>query len=207
VLGYAAPRPVPYRVKELAGVGSAGARSPAPVGPGAWARLWRRLVGLRVEEGLAAVALDDLWRRAAGRYPVAAIRDGRRAAERFAGRPGVDYLHLTVHRRGRPVAWAAARLEGDLLRWADLVWDGASPADLAALEEALVARAAAAGARRGELWLGGDPAAEALLADRGWRAAPHPQGLEMSAVAFVPGLDAADLARRAYVTLGDSDLV
>jgi hypothetical protein len=29
----------------------------------------------------------------------------------------------------------------------------------------------------------------------------------MSAVAFVPTLDAADLARRAYLTLADSDLV
>lgn len=201
VLGYAEPRPVPYRVKELAagpGVGAA---------PSRWARLRRRLGGLRVEEGLAPAALDELWDRAAGRHPVAAVRDGCRAAERFAGRPGVDYLHLTAWRRGRPAAWAAARLEGDLLRWADLVWDGASPAALAALDEALTARAVAAGAVRGELWLGGDPAAEALLESRGWRAAPHPQALEMSAVAFVPGLDAADLARRAYVTLADSDLV
>lgn len=197
VLGYAEPRPVPYRVKALAAADE----------PSLSTRLRRRLGGLRVETGFAASALDDLWRRAAGRYPVAAVRDGRRAAGRFAGRPGVEYLHLTARRRGRPVAWAAARLEGDLLRWADLVWDGASPAALAALEEALVGRAVAAGAVGGELWLGGDPLAEALLEERGWRAAPHPQGLEMSAVAFVPGLDAADLARRSYVTLADSDLV
>jgi hypothetical protein len=202
LLGYAEPRPVPYRVKALgARLEDGGATREA------WRRLRRRLSGLRVEAGLAAPAVDELWRRAAGRYPVAAVRDGRHAAARFAGRPGVDYLHLTVRRRGRPVAWAAARLEGDLLRWADLVWDGASPADLAALEASLAARAVAAGAVRGELWLGGDPAATALLAERGWLAAPHPQGLEMSAVAFVPTLDAADLARRAYLTLADSDLV
>lgn len=208
VLAYAAPRPVPYRVRELvAGQGGAGAGSGVTPGPSAWRRLRRRLSGIRVEAGFAASALDDLWRRAADRYPVAAVRDGRRAAGRLAGRPGVDYLHFTARRRGRPVAWAAARLDGGLLRWADLVWDGASPAALAALDEALVDRAVAAGAVRGELWLGGDPAAEALLGERGWRAAPHPQGLEMSAVAFVSALDAADLARRSYVTLADSDLV
>lgn len=204
VLGYAEPRPVPYFEKRLA---SGGRRRAFGIG-GLAARLRRRLTGLRVEEGrLDRDGLDDLWRRAAGRYQVAAVRDGRRAGERFAGRPGVHYLHLTARRRGRPVAWAAARIEGDLLRWADLVWDGASPAALATLEDALVARGMAAGAMRGELWLGGDPAAESLLASRGWRALPHPQGLEMSAVAFVAELDAADLARRSYVTLGDSDLV
>lgn len=201
VLGYVEPRPVPYREKEL---GAAGA---APPRPRLAHRLRRLLSGLRVEEGLHPAALDDLWRRAAPRYPVAALRDGRRAAVRFAGRPGVDYLHLVARRRGRPAAWAAARLDGDVLRWADLVWDGASPAALAALDEALAARALAAGCRRGELWLGGDPAAEAVLAACGWRAAPHPQRLEMSAVGFLPDLDAVSVVRRAYVTLADSDLV
>lgn len=200
VLGYVEPRPVPYHEKVLA---------PAAAGaePGPWSRLRRRLAGLRVEEGFRAAALDDLWRRAAGRYPVAAIRDGRRATVRFTGRPGVGYLHLTAWRRGRAAAWAVARIEGEALLWADLLWDGRSPGALAALEEALVRRAAAAGARRGELWLGRDPAAEAILISRGWRPHRHPQGLGLSAVSFLPDLDARGLVRRCYVTLGDSDLV
>jgi hypothetical protein len=198
LLGYAPPRPVPLRERRLG--------EPPGRRGGALARL-RAAFAPRVVERLDRQALDDLWRRAAPRYPVAAVRDGRRAAARFAGRPGVDYLHLAVHDGERAVAWAAARLDGDLLRWADLVWDGGSPAALTRLDEALVAKAHAAGATRGELWLGGDAEAEAVLAARGWQAARHPHDLEMTAVAFVPDLDAAALVGRAYLTMGDSDLV
>lgn len=201
VLGYVEPRPVPYREKELVAAGAAPAR------PLLGVRLRHRFAGLRVDEGFDPAALDDLWRRSAHRYPVAAVRDGRRAAARFAGRPGVDYLHLVARRRGRPVAWAVARFEGDLLRWADLVWDGASPAALAVLEEDLVARALGEGCQRGELWLGGDRRAETFLADRAWLATQHPQALEVSAVSLFPTVDASEVVRRCYLTLGDSDLV
>ncbi|HUO86605.1 MAG TPA: GNAT family N-acetyltransferase [Thermoanaerobaculia bacterium] len=201
-LGYVAPRPVPYREKAL--VTTPRRASPLRRTPAA---LFLRVAGLRVEEGFRAAAIDDLWGRVAGRCPVGVVRDGRRASERWTGRPGVEYVHLTAWWRRRAAAWAVARIDGDRLRWADLLWDGASPRVLAALEAALVRRALAAGARRGELWLGGDPAAEALLEARGWHRARHPQDLGMTAVSFLPDLDPTTIVDRSYVTLGDSDLV
>ncbi len=195
LLRYADPRPVPVWRCDLA--------EPRPR-PGRWAR---RLAGVRVDEGFDAGAVDALWRRAAGRYPVAAVRDGARWTARYAGRPGVDYLHLVARRRGVPAAAGVARLEGERLRWADLVWDGRSRAALGALARELGERGRAAGAAEGELWLGGDLAAAAELSALGWRRGVHPQGLELTAVTLVDDLDPGALVRRLYFTLGDSDLV
>jgi hypothetical protein len=58
-----------------------------------------------------------------------------------------------------------------------------------------------------ELWLRGDDGAKVLLADQGWAMEPHPEDLRMVARAFHPALDLTDIARRFYMTMGDSDLV
>lgn len=201
LLGYVEPAPVGYY--RLAALESAGGARPASGRRTLADRLFRRAV----VAGAAPAADDRLWARAAGRYPVAAVRDGARLARRFGGRPGVDYPRRTVWRRGEARATAAFRVEGPLLRWAELVWDGTSAADLAALAAAVAAAGRALGAVEGELWLSGDPRAAAVLERRGWRRQSHPEDLHLTAVSLTPGLDVAPLVPRFYVTLGDSDLV
>lgn len=153
----------------------------APVAPPS--RLARRLV----QRGFDASGLDALWSAAALRYPLAAVRDAAWYRRRFLDRPGVAYEQLGVRRRGRPAAWAVVRAEPERLRWADLVWDGESAADL-------------------ELWLSGDDEAAGVLRDLGWRAEPHPE-LRLAARSFVADLEHQELVRRLYLTLADSDLV
>ncbi|HYH44910.1 MAG TPA: hypothetical protein VEG34_04445, partial [Thermoanaerobaculia bacterium] len=161
-----------------------------------------------VRAGFDAGAVNRLWHRAAGRYPVAAVRDGAWLGRRFTGRPGVTYLHLGVFPRlGRTArAWAVLRVGEGSVRWAELVWDG-DPRSLAALDDAVAAVAREAGAERFEAWLAGDAAAAAVLAGRGWQRREQPDGLHLTLRSFDPGLDITDLAGRFYLTMGDADLV
>ncbi len=188
-LGYVEPRPVAYW------------RRPVPAR--ARRALWR---SHRVTQGFDPAALDDLWRRSRHRYPFAAVRDSAWLSRRFTGRPGVDYLHLAAHRRGRCEAWAVLRVTEKAVRWLDLVWDGGDPRALAALDTSANDLARTAGVSHLDLWLSGDPAAAAALADRGWRQLPEPHELNVTFVPFHPELDLELLAPRLYYTLGDSDL-
>jgi hypothetical protein len=167
-------------------------------------RLWwpRYRVEARGDEAV----IDALWTRAARRYPVSAVRDGAWAKRRYFSRPGNRYRHLTLWRRGVIHAWAVLDTAQDIGRWIDLVWDGDDPQALVALDEAVARAAAAAGAATLEVWLAGDEAAAAVLRARGWRLGHHPAQLQMTVVSFDPDLDGADLLRRFYVTMGDSDL-
>ncbi len=179
---------------------------------------WTRPAGLaaepvrgrfRVRAGFDAGAVDRLWRRAASRYPVAAVRDAAWLSRRFTGRPGVAYLHLGVFPwLGRtPHAWAVLRIREGSLIWAELVWDGRDPRALAALDAAVAAAAREAGAERLEAWLAGDAAAAAVLAGRGWQRRDQPDGLHLTVRSFDPRLDAAAVSTRFYLTMGDADLV
>lgn len=151
-------------------------------------------------------ALDALWARAQTRYAVTAIRDGAWSRRRYHGRAGNPYVHLTVWRRKTVHAWAVLQT-GDTGRWIDLLWDGEDPRALVELDEAVAHTTAAAGAKNLELWLGGDAAAAAVLARRGWEQGCHPERLHMTTSSYDDALDGDDLVRRFYVTMGDSDLV
>jgi len=169
---------------------------------------WPSLLGRpAVTRGFDPVASDALWTRAAERYPFAAVRDAAWLRRRYTAQPGVEYRHVYVRRRNLPRAWGVARLRGDALNVADLVWDGSDPRDLEAIDRAFVSQARRAGAERLEMWLGGDPAAAEVLADRGWVQMPDPPDLGMVGRAFHPAIDLAEVGRRVYLTLGDSDLV
>ena len=152
---------------------------------------------------------DRLWRRIGARYPVAAVRDGRRLAARLTGRPGVEYRTFLVTPRfsREPVAWVAFRTGDGTVRWADLVWDPAHPGALelaARLGEVLVRQTGAPGE---SLWLGGDPEAAAVLESLGFTARPEPAGLVMVARSFAGGPDVRAMEGRIYLTMADSDLV
>jgi hypothetical protein len=178
--------------------------------------LWRR--GVRagwpslldrpsVTCGFDTEASDALWSASAGRYPFAAVRDAGWLQRRYNARPGVEYRHVYVRRRGLPRAWGVARLQGDGLHLADLVWDGSDPRDLQAVDRAFVAHARRCGVTRLEMWLGGDPAAAEVLASRGWVRQPDPPDFGMVGRAFHPAIDLAEVGRHIYLTMGDSDLV
>jgi hypothetical protein len=160
----------------------------------------------RVETG-GHEALDDLWCRAKDRYPVSVVRDRSWARRRYDGHPLRRYLHLTVRRGGIAHAWAVVHTGADVAEWVDLVWDGQDARALEALDAAIASTARASGAARLELWLAGDASAATTLADRGWERGHHPADLEMTATSFNPALDANDLVRRFYFTMGDADLI
>lgn len=200
-LGYSPPVPVPYWWRELAPL-TRHRREP---------RRWLPWGRLTVRPGWVPAAVDELWRRAAPRYPVAVVRDAAWLERRFHHRPGVVYEHLGAWRRGRLEALAVVRSTPGALAWCELVWDGRDPGALALLDREVDRLAVAGEARepagRVELWLGGDPEAEAILASRGWLRAEHPQRLARGAVSFHPEIDSDRFCRGLYVTMGDGDLV
>ncbi len=155
--------------------------------------------------------IDHLWQAARGRLGASFERDAAQLRRRFSSRPGVEYLPVVAARWwGRPEALAVARLQGgaeQTLLVTDLLWDGRRERGLAELDRLLDAEAHAQGATQIEMWLGGDPLAEALLASRGWRSERHPLGLGATAVSFREHFDAADLLGQLYITMADADLV
>jgi len=160
----------------------------------------------RLIHGFDAEAIDVLWRRAAHRYPVAVVRDGRRWVRRYCNHPRVRYRHLAARRRGRTEAACVVAVESGVARVVDLLWDGAAAAALAALDRGVDAVALEDGAERAEMWLMGDEDAVAAMTDGGWVVGAAPQGLRLVARSFDPSIDPSSFPGRFYVTLGDSDL-
>jgi hypothetical protein len=186
-LDYCAPQPVVVWTRPP--------RQPA-LGAGALAQPWP-----------ATAELDRLWERASRRLAATFARDGATLALRFSGRPGVDYQLLVVRRWwGRLEAIAVVRADRGRLEVADLVWDGRRSAALLEIDRQLEALVATAGGSA-ELWLGGDPAAAAVLRELGWIEAHHPAGLGATAKSFRADLDARALVETLFVTMLDADLV
>ena len=161
-----------------------------------------------VDRGFDADVADELWLRAAPRYPFATIRDGRWLRRRFTGRPGVDYHHLTVREaHGTVHVGAVAAAAGGTLRLAELVWDGESSGALAALGTEFDALATRLGCAQLETWLGGDPEAERALESDGWLRCQEPNDLHLVIRSFDERIDSRAMAQRFYLTMGDADLV
>jgi hypothetical protein len=168
-------------------------------------RAWKSTVGLG--ETLEPTEADRLWERISSRLPVAAVRDRKWVERRFGSRPGVEYLYRVVRRRGEPAALAVLRVDDSVLYWAELLWDGEERQTLRDLDAEVERVARRSGARECRLWLAGDPEAEAVFEERGWRPGAEPQGLHLGAVSFLPELDPLAVCRRFYLTMGDADLV
>ncbi len=176
--------------------------------------VWRRRAGERtalypghgVSAGLDRSAADALWERARARYPLGAVRDGAWLARRFSGRPGVEYLHLSAWRGGKPHAWAVVRDGRPVAHVAELVWDGEDRRALAALDRAVARRARRAGADELEMWLDGDSDAGRALTYLGWTNAAHP-AIRLVVHSFHPAIRPEATVGRFYVTMGDADLV
>lgn len=187
-LGYATPRPVAYWLREVHRVAG-------------W-RPWSR-----VEQRFDGAATDELWQRAAGRYESGVVRDARWVERRYVSHPSNRYSYFTAWRKGAPRARGVVRLEGEVVRWTELVWDGEEASDLCALDRALVAFGARHGAHHISTWLD-DAASEAeVLTARGWERRPHPESLHFTTVSLSPSLESDDLCRQFRFAMGDSDLV
>lgn len=159
-----------------------------------------------VDEGLPACA-DDLWERAAHRYPVSAVRDAAWYRRRFCDRPGVEYRFVSAWRRGAPHAAVVVRVGPDVLWVCDLVWDGEDLRALGAIDAALGAFARRRSCPRLETWLAGDAPTAAVLSELGWVARAHEAGLRMVARSIDPDLTIERLAAAFYCTMADADLV
>jgi hypothetical protein len=167
---------------------------------------WRLRVpfGRPVSDRLVPAEADALWRRAASRYPVTAVRDAAWLGRRFLSRPGHRYVYVAV---GDPLrAWAVVSLAGRHVTWADLLWDGHHDADLRLLHGRVLGLARAAGASALSMWLSNDPAAATVLEREGWRGAPHDK-LWLAAVSWDADVDAHRTATRMTITQADGDLV
>jgi len=182
---------------------------PQPVGY--WVRSAHRRkelqTGHEIRQGFDHHAIDELWRRSAPRYEVAAVRDSAWLKRRFSGRPGIEYVHLSAWRQGRVHAWAVVRVQPPVTRWAELVWDGEDPAALAALDRAITSGSLAVKLERVDMWLMGDELAAEALRRLGWEQRKHPDRLSLVARSFHPDIDVTMFPGRFYVTMGDSDLV
>ncbi len=182
-----------------------------PQSVGYWVRSAHRRkelqTGHEIRQGFDPDAIDELWRRSAPRYEVAAVRDSTWLKRRFTGRPGVEYVHLSAWRQGRVRAWAVVRVQPPVTRWAELVWDGEDPAALAALDRAITSGSLAVKLERLDMWLMGDELAAEVLRRLGWEQRKHPDRLSLVARSFHPDIDVTTFPGRFYVTMGDSDLV
>lgn len=195
LLRYCSPRDVRFFARDLRDSKAREAGVPRP------------FRGLRLHHGFDAPWTDRLWHRAQARYPVAVCRDATWIGRRFHDRPGVDYVHLRIEHRGRPAALAVVRVHEGVVHWAELVWEGRRAAALEALSREVCRLGRGAGADAAHLWLDGDPPARGILERCGWIARPEPRGLQRVGVPYRPSLDAADVCRRMYVTMGDADLI
>jgi hypothetical protein len=167
-------------------------------------RLWSHH---EVREGFDASSLDTLWAMAGARYSVGVVRNASWISRRFVGRPGVEYIHLVVRRRGVVRACAVVRPGAPVTALAELVWDGEAPGALMALDRAVGQVARGAGAERVEMWLAGDARAEEVFTACGWMPGPQPDGLHMVGYTFDPRLDPTSFAGNFYLTMSDADLV
>lgn len=148
-----------------------------------------------------------VWDASRSRCRFAAVRDAAYFSWRYGERPGVEYHRVAVERRGRLHALAVARVLGDRLRVADLLWDGEDPRAVRAMSRALDSLARRMRCQTVEAWLGGDSAMHRLLDEAGWSVAPGPEDLVWVARTCHPGIDLDVLARHQVLTYGDSDLV
>lgn len=159
-----------------------------------------------VKKGFDRGAVDDLWRRAEQRYPFGNQRDGAWIGRRYGGRPGVEYVHLSVWRGGCAEAWGVVREMGERLFWIELVWDGVREGALAVLSRSVVKLARRRRLPVVEMWLRGDAAAEAVLAGNGWQRRPEVDAVRAVARTFQGEVDLDAIGAGWYVTAGDSDL-
>jgi len=153
--------------------------------------------------------LDGLWAAAAPRTPVAFVHDAVHAESRLSGRPGVEYHRFLILPRlsRRPAAFVAFRVDPEAVRWVDLVWDGRSTGSLELAAHLSAVLAVQAGAPREELWLAGDPEAQAVLERLGFASAPESRGIAVILRALDPHLDLAALDGRFRITMADADLL
>ena len=152
--------------------------------------------------------LDDLWARVRRQYPVAVVRDADRALRRFAGHPSVRYQRFLVFPRfsGRAVAFGCFRCDSGRCQWVDLLWDHRHPGALgllAHISARLVRQFDGAGE---ELWLAGDDETCVRLEALGFRRS-DPVRLSVVVRSLDPGLDAASLLPRLYLTTADTEMV
>jgi hypothetical protein len=154
-------------------------------------------------------ALDVLWDRVRGRYPVSVVRDAEHVGRRLSGHPTIRYHRWLILPRWSmtPAAFVAFRTDGGSCRWVELVWDG-RPGALELVDHLSRRLADQTGAEREELWLDGDSEAEQWLELFGFEGGPDPSGVvrvvrfvdpDLAAESFSPG--------RVYTTMADADLV
>jgi hypothetical protein len=145
---------------------------------------------------------DSLWKRCEDRYATAIVRDAQWLRRRFTSHPTRQYRHLVVFRQGIARAWMVLCQGQTAARLVDLVWDGDSAADLAALDAEAARFAQKNSSPQMALWLSGDQAAERVLTESGWTQCPHSAASII--LKYTEDVDGQS-AQQYYYTMADAD--
>ncbi|TSD93199.1 hypothetical protein FOS14_23685 [Skermania sp. ID1734] len=159
----------------------------------------------RVDDHADLASIESLWQRSSHRYPVAQVRDSAYLDYRYVKNP-INYIYRSVSRGKRLHAWTVLRKVDNQIKVVDLVWDGRDSRALRLLNLEIIRCAVEAGATTLEMWLNGDEKALRIFAAGGWGPNPNPLPLGLTVAVLKPGLEPHAIAKRMYVTLGDSDL-
>jgi len=151
--------------------------------------------------------IDKLWQKAAHRYPVSIVRDSSWIRKRYVSRPANNYRFLRTMYWGAYSSICVYTLQEDNLQVVDLIWDGRRKKDLEKLEELLTRSALKSQAIRLSMWLSGDPEAEKVFANKGWRQFQEPQDLHLVVLSFNKEIRKQKLLDHFYLTKGCTDII
>ncbi len=202
--------PVSYRVREVSGVSALKEQA-----PGLFARLSRRVRGLRVERvepvrsphhRPLGAEWDELFERVKGFYRFLVRRDRTYVTWRYLACPDIAYQVLAARRGGRLAGWSVFRRQEDRLVFGDALFDPRfDEAPREVLSHAL-SLAENQGVTRVEGWFGKNPAFFSETLERlGFEIRPEPQDLGFVFVPFEVDAE-ADMRAALYYTKGDGDL-
>lgn len=151
--------------------------------------------------------INQLWKRAAKRYPASIIRDYQWMHKRFLSRPDHKYQFIRSSSWGRYSLLATFVRHQGAIEVVDIIWDGSSKRDVRFFTGALASVAHRNGITKISMWLSGDEKLEQNLEKYGWIVREEPHKLHLVVKSFVSSIDREELLDRFYLTKGCTDII
>ena len=161
---------------------------------------------LASEADVSSGDIDDLWERSSGRYPVTLEKNGAYFNFRFKQHPVNKYMFIPAFQDNIISGLAVISYGERVVKWVDLLWDGANPDTLSYLFESAWGVTRKSGAVKLEMWLNNDTEASEVLVSHGMVEGENPYTFRLATCTFDDSLDADDIAQRFCFTMGDSDM-